>query len=315
VKTVKTTNFIFITFLSFTIYFLMMHSSASAQQSNFQIAPSPIAYPYFEDGRFDGRFDLTFINISMDNFNLTGGDMGGRVRSAFSDYLAIDGTFGAMFLGGSMKPGLAPISFYSSSWYTVPGDKASLSFLAMRGSINLELQPIHTSDFDVILFGGPQFMISNFAITSKYRMIRYSDGYVSPYEYEDKLTIVSTMSGVQAGIQLDINLGSDMRVSPFFMMTSSSGSATMTDDPQLEGYDPVSYDVDIPSTTSMSYGMDILFGDISIGTVLQQMKKTEETTQDTSIIMISVSFLFSDGAKNSTGETGTGTAADESKIE
>lgn len=308
----KTTNFIFITFLSFTIYFLITHSSASAQQSNFQIAPSPIAYPYFEDGRFDGRFDLTFINISMDNFNLTGGDMGGRVRSAFSDYLAIDGTFGAMFLGGSMKPGLAPISFYSTYWTTVPGDKASLSFLAMRGSINLELQPIHTSDFDVILFGGPQFMISNFTITSDYSMVH---GATVVEGYEDKLTIVSTMSGVQAGIQLDINLGSDMRVSPFFMMTSSSGSATMTDDPQLEGYDPVSYDVDIPSTTSMSYGMDIIFGDISIGTVLQQMKKTEETTQDTSIIMISVSFLFSDGAKNSTGETGTGTAADESKIE
>ena len=300
----KRIHYILSLVISLTVYVLILSRDGTSQQSNFQIAPSPIAYPYFEEGRFDGTVDATFISMSMTNFSMAGGDLGGRGRAALSDFFAIDGTLGMTFLGGNMKPGLVPISYYDPFWIAIPGDEATLSFFSMRGSINLEIQPIHTPEFDIILFGGPQFMFSNYTITSDYSLfngVTYATG------YEDKLTIISTMSGLQMGIQVDINLGSEIRLSPFFMMTTSSGSATMTDDPQLEGYDPVSYDVDIPSTTSTSLGMDIIFEDISIGTVLQQMKKTDETSEDTRIIMISISYHFSSGKNSTEDQPGTGT--------
>jgi len=294
----KIIKFTFYFFLSFSISILTVQSADAAQQSNFQIAPSPITYPYFNEGRFDGQIGATFVSIAMPDFSMMGGDLGGKFRSAFNDFIAIDGTAGITFLGGTMQPGIVPISYHDNLTY--PGSEATLSLAGMRCSINLELQPVHTSEFDIILFGGPQFSFTNFTITSDY-FIWTGTSWKSGYE--DKLTILSTMSGAQFGIQLNINLGSDIMLSPFFMMTSSSGNATMTDDPQLSGYSPASYSFDIPSTTSVSYGMDIIFGDISIGSVLQQMKKTEETTQDTRIIMISISSHFSSGGETSDGST------------
>jgi len=301
---IKKSIYIFFTFLiSLAVSILTAFPASASQQSNFQIAPSPIAYPFFEDGRFDGEAGITFISITMQNFNMAGGDFGGKVRSALSDYIAIDGTLGMVFLGGSMRPGLVPISYISGTNPAKPGDEAKLALLGIRGSMNLELQPVHTAGFDVILFGGPQFTFTNFTITSDYSI--WNGSYYKT-GYQDKLSINSRMGGFQAGIQMDFNFGSDLRISPFVMITSSSGTATMTDDPQLVGYSSKSYTFDIPKTTSTSIGMDIIFGDMSIGAILQQMKKTENSSENTKIIMVSLSYHFS-SAGNDSGQGNAGT--------
>lgn len=117
--------------------------------------------------------------------------------------------------------------------------------------------------------------------------------------FTDTLTISTTLTGWQAGIQMDIPLGEDIRLSPFFMYSSFSGSASMTDTTTVSGGGSTSISADIPEASSTSFGMDIVFGEYSIGTVMQQMAATDSNTQDTSIITVSISYNFSSGDENS----------------
>ena len=286
-------------FWVFVIFSMITLTRLSAQQSNFQIAPSPIAYPYFEEDRVDVYFGASYIDIAMDNINKKGGDLSGKIRSAISNHFAIDGAIGLTGLVGSMKPGIPPLSYDTFLYNSpVPDDKAELSFFAFRGSANIEFQPIHSSVFDIILFVGPQFTSSTLDITTEYTVVSNFTGDVYS-GWEETLTVTSRMYGMQGGIQLDLKLGNDIMLSPFFMISTSSGSAKMKNLPDGGmGADSISYNMDIPSTTSMSYGMDIILGNISIGTVLQQLKSSGKENEDSTIIMISVGYGFPVGAEN-----------------
>lgn len=66
-----------------------------------------------------------------------------------------------------------------------------------------------------------------------------------------------------------------------------------------------------PSSSSTSFGMDIIIGDISIGTLLQQMKSSETTSQDTSIFTVSVSYHFSDEDNGRIADTESGIKTDD----
>jgi len=285
----KTSDFIFKLFLTTAISLFFLQTQA--QQSNFQIAPSPIAYPYFEEGRQDGTLGVSFISISTQDMNMAGGAGDFKGRIAFSDFAAIDGDLGLNMLGGTM-PGILPL-ISLAPYIPVSAGDATLTFFSFRMAFNLEIQPVKTDAFSLIIFGGPNINFSQFTITSPFNL-RLPPTYTSVAKgYTDTLTISTNLTGWQAGIQIDLPLGDDVRLSPFFMYSSFSGTATLTDTTTVSGYGSASFTVDVPGATATSFGMDIIFGEISIGTLMQQMAATESTTQDTSIIMVSVSFHFS----------------------
>ncbi len=295
----KILNSVYKPVIALTICFLFMQSYTYPQQSNFQIAPSPIAYPYFEDGRYDGTIGGSFISISTTDMSMAGGAGDFKGRMAFSEFTAIDCDLGINMLGGSM-PGIPPITpLYTNLGYPyfteVAGD-ASLLLFSFRMAVNIEFQPVKSEFGSIILFGGPNINISNFTITTPFNLIvppPYSNAGEVYTGYTDTLTISTNLTGWQAGIQIDIPLGEGMRLSPFFMYSSFSGTAALTDTTTVSGSDTTSISVDVPGSTSTSFGMDIVFDDFSIGTLLQQMTASDETTQDTSIIMISISYHFS----------------------
>lgn len=308
------TIFTVLSFFLILIFCLFIKiNDASAQQSNFQIAPSPISYPYFEKGRFDGTAGVSFVSISTDDMNLAGGSANFKGRMAFSEFIALDGDFGLTGMGGSM-PGIPPMMpIYSSNGFTpyfiqVDGD-ADLSFFTFRMAFNIELQPIHSDFGSIILFAGPNINISQFNIDTPFSLIvppPYTNaGQVYP-GYTNTLSISSSLTGWQMGVQLDLDLGSGLRLSPFFMYSSFSGTADMTNSTNASGSSSISISSDIPTSTATSFGMDIIFEDISIGTVLQQLQSAEETDQDTSIILISISYHFSSGEKSPADETESG---------
>lgn len=293
----KTSGFVFKLFLISTISLFFLQSQTLAQQSNFQIAPSPIAYPYFEEGRFDGNLGVSFISISTQDMNMAGGAGDFKGRIAFSDFAAVDGDLGLNMLGGTM-PGILPL-ISLAPYIPVSAGDATLTYFSFRMAFNIEIQPVKTDVFSLIFFGGPNFNLSQFTITSPFNL-RLPPTYTSVAKgYTDTLTINTNLTGWQAGIQIDLPLGGDTRLSPFFMYSSFSGTATLTDTTTVSGYGSASFTVDVPGATATSFGMDIIFGEISIGTLMQQMAATDNTTQDTSIIMVSVSYHFSSGETNS----------------
>ncbi len=275
-------------------------SYAATQQSNFQIAPSPIAYPYFEEGRADGKIDVSFVSITMDNFSLAGAGGYFQGRIAFADFIALDGDLGLAALGGTMKPGISPMT-WPTGYIPDPADQSSLFLGAFRFSLNLEIQPLHTRYFGLILFGGPNFNLSQFNITTKYDLIWIATG--ARYTgYTDQLQVTSTMQGGQFGVQLDIPLDENVRLSPFFMMSYFSGSATLTDNPGAAGASNTSMSADIPSSSTMTYGMDIIIGDISIGTMLQQLQSQQRGSNNAQTIIVTVGYHFSSAEENKTVE-------------
>ncbi|PKL15963.1 MAG: hypothetical protein CVV49_18685 [Spirochaetae bacterium HGW-Spirochaetae-5] len=292
----KTSDFVFKLIIAFSIYLLLPQSLLQAQQSNFQIAPSPIAYPYFEEGRHDGNLGVSFINISTQDMNMTGGAGDFKGRIAFSEFAAIDGNLGLNMLGGTM-PGIPPlISLYP--YIAEVAGEATLTYFSFRMAFNIEIQPVKTDVFSLIFFGGPNMNISQFTITTPFNL-RLPPTYTTVAKgYTDTLTINTNLTGWQAGVQIDLPLGGDARLSPFFMYSSFSGTATLTDTTTVSGYGSTSMTVDVPGATATSFGMDIIFGEISIGTLLQQMAASDSTTQDTSIIMISISYHFSSEEDN-----------------
>ena len=296
----KASDFVFKLIIAFSIYLLLPQSRLQSQQSNFQIAPSPIAYPYFEEGRHDGNLGVSFISISTQDMNMAGGAGDFKGRAAFSEFAAIDGNLGLNMLGGTM-PGIPPlISLYP--YIPEVAGEATLTYFSFRMAFNIEIQPVKTDVFSIIFFGGPNMNISQFTITTPFNL-RLPPGYTSVAKgYTDTLTINTNLTGWQAGVQIDLPLGGDARLSPFFMYSSFSGTATLTDTTTVSGYGSTSMTVDVPGATATSFGMDIIFGDLSIGTLLQQMAASDSTTQDTSIIMISISYHFSSEETNNDAE-------------
>lgn len=285
-----------------TALLIAFHATALAatQQSNFNILPSPIAYPYFAPDRLDGKIDGSLVNITAPSITMTGGFADLKGRYAFMEYFAIDGEFGMGGLAGTM-PGIAPLALtYASNGvpytYRIDGE-GQISMFAFRMSANLEIQAFHNDFFGVILFGGPNFSGTNMTITTQYSLI-VPHGYTNAGQvfsgYTDNLTIGSSMSGGQFGIQLDLyskDLG--IRISPFFITSTFSGTATLTDNPGDSRTSSTVLSAQIPSTTSTSFGMDIIFNNISIGTVLQQLSSQQQNNSDVNIFMLSFGYRFS----------------------
>lgn len=276
---------------------------ASAQQSNFSIAPPPVAWPYFEEGRSDMSVSGAYVNISAEALNMTGGVGAVKGRQALSDALAFSAAAGFGGLGGQM-PGIPPMSvIYTSGaysyvpYFTKTTGRATVSFLSMNAAFNIEVQPIHSSSFDLILFGGFSLNYSSMTITTPFALIvppPYSNAGTYYYGFQDTLTLTLTQYGYQFGTQLDLVLSPSLRISPFFMMSAQQGDAVMTDKTTVSGAGGSSFSAKIPKTTSYSIGLDIIIENVSIGTVLQQMQKASETNGDTSVLMISATYHFAD---------------------
>lgn len=103
------------------------------------------------------------------------------------------------------------------------------------------------------------------------------------------------MSGGQFGLQMDVSLMPGIRLSPFFMMSSFSGTATLTNDPGNSRARSTTISENIPSSTSTAFGLDIFINSLSIGTVLQQLSSQQQGNDNLSIFMISIGYHFSNG--------------------
>jgi hypothetical protein len=278
---------------------LALTGLAQAADSNFQIAPPPIPYPVFVAGATDSKIEPIVVSISAPSVTLSGGGVNADGRYAFSDMLAVDVQGGLFALTGEM-PGIPPMSLlpaYSSSgsflgYYTPQTTgKATVSMTSIQMSMNVEFQAIRGAAGGLIIFAGPSFGVMNMEMKTPYRLYWPATG--ATYSgYTDTLTISATNAGFQMGLQGDIALIDDMRIVPFMMVGSFSGTSTLTDKPGMSRASGTTSTADIPSYSTSSMGMDIIMGNLSIGTLMQQMQSQDQASDPVKITMFRLGFRF-----------------------
>lgn len=237
---------------------LISLNSAYAGQSNFSVAPPPIASPDFEAGKKEGKLTAIYIGMKGTGFEMTGGGVNYISRTAITDSIAFDGSAGVMLMMGTMD---------------FSGSQSDLSVMVLPLSFNMEYQPVK----GLILYGGvPLTFMSSY--------LEYSYSYTisgKTYTYNDSSSTSTMLYGLQGGAQYGINAG-DFKISPFIMLQSLSGSS-----------DTDGITTSIPSYTQTSYGLDMLYvpWNITLSSLLQEAAKSGENEAiKTTIIQLSWNF-------------------------
>lgn len=273
-------------------------ATSDTTDTSFQLSPAPIPYPYFKPGATDGKIDLSYIQMKITDYTLNGMSVYGKGRKAFTDMLAVDGMLGLMYLGGQM-PGIGPISrlpAYNSSggiigYYTpIPASKSTFTSTNFSFAGNLELQAIRTPAFAMILFGGLNMNVTNMSFKTPYNLYYATTG-TTYTGYNDTLSMSLLLTGFQVGMQVDIPLGTMVRLSPFVVMTTTSGTGTMKDEPGVKTSGATSYTYDVQASTALSTGFDIFINDMSIG-AMAQSSKSAQTGNSNSYLQLTVGFRF-----------------------
>lgn len=224
--------------------FAQQAPSGGGSQSNFSVTPPPIASPYFEAGKGEGKTRLTYLSIKGQGIDLKGGGFDFVGRNAFSDTWAGDVAVGFLGMTADLTGG------------------GSLTLFNIPFSLNLELQPYKGDILSAIIFAGPTLNLG----------FGFMDIPNPLGGGSTTASITTVFYGAQAGLQLGIQAG-DFNLSPFAMVQSQKGSSTVT-------VEDTSTTVDIPAVTTTSYGFDILYTpwDMTLSSVLQEAEKADQNT-------------------------------------
>jgi hypothetical protein len=247
-------------------------------QTSFQISTPPIPWYEFQKGQEDMKVSATglYLTGKIENeeepaaggdVSVTGGSGGCYYRYAFRDEFAVDAGGMALWAGGdvgnaaAMNMGLVSVPF-------------GLEYLAMR-----------TDNTAVIIYAGMNFTWLTLGID------------IDTGTETGSLDILTSMRGPQAVIQAAFKF-TDFVITPFFMVTRLSGSATIDYE---GGGESGSISTGIPSSTSFSYGLDIIYTpmELTLSSIIQQsMANDENNGMRTYIVTLNYHFNLTEGDKN-----------------
>lgn len=238
--------------ITFMVSISSVFAQSSNTQTNFTISPPPLGYPEFpEESKASQTVDGTFAHISGDNFSMVGVFLGWTPRFG-GDWGAIQGMFGFFSLNGEIDTGFG---------------KESLTFIGMDLAPALEMPIVNGESFKFILFGGYDLTITHTSFTT-----------TNPYGSGTLIwTLTTGVYGPLLGFQMHIKLAETLLFSPFIMVKSMQGSTDISTDPYYYGLQS-SYD--IPTTTYITYGFDIIL-DTESGVALSGLINMASETKDT----------------------------------
>lgn len=250
------------------LFALLSARPASAQQVNFQFAPAPIAYPYFEPKRTDLKVTGGYFTLTGPGIGLKGAGGIFTARHAFNKAVALDGQMGLIGISGKVPgfslPSLSGVTLWSNQNI---GD-GDLSGVAIPMSMNIEVQPIHHPRGSLILFAGPNLMFAPLEIRTPYYLYRGATRAANSV-FTTQASVV--LGGIQAGVQGGVPLG-NFNLTPFAMINSESGSATFNFKTGYNTYIPVKDTVvNIEPFSFATVGADVLYApwNLSLGTLYQ----------------------------------------------
>lgn len=258
--------------LSFFVIVAILAATAvfadDASSSSFSIAPPPIANPVFDAKEKDEKIRVTYLTMEsgpsttnpQNQFKLKGYGLDVVNRKAFNRVLAIDGGVGVTYLDGDMGNG---------------STASTLSGMTIPLTVNLEVQPIKTDVFNLIVFVGPQFGISYMKIDS-------------PGMY---MTLDSFVYGLQAGAQIGFNINDTIGIDAFGTTLSQAGTQSTY---ISSAYYSDTISSDIPSFTTTTYGLDFVYlpWGLALSSILQEAGKSESTGMKTHMYQFAWSHKF-----------------------
>ncbi|MCX8124445.1 MAG: hypothetical protein N3F66_09815 [Spirochaetes bacterium] len=225
--------------------------SSSNTQTNFSISPPPLGYPeYPQESSFSNTMDFTGAYISADQFSMVGMFLGWIPRYG-GDWGAIECMIGIFVMNGELDTGYG---------------KESLNFTGLDLTPAFELPIVNGESFKFIFFGGYDLMLTSTSFTMP---DPYSSGTMT-------VTLTTGMYGPVLGMQMHIGFADTFIFSPFLMMKSMQGSTDISTSPAYVGMQS-SYD--IPPTTIISYGFDIV--ETTSGVALSGLINMAGETNDT----------------------------------
>lgn len=272
--------------------------ASEGSESGFQLAPAPVPYPVYAEGRVDYKLDMSYLQFSLDQYTLKGPALTGKMRKALSDSSAFDAALGLLSLNGQL-PGIGPLSpipAYASNgsflgyYQTIPASTGNATVTNLAFSVNYEFRVAPSDSFGLIFFGGPSFNMSNVSLRTPYNLY-YAPTGTTYTGYRSSLTTSVLLLGMQAGMQVDIPLGSLVRLSPFVVLSTYSGEGYIEDDPGYSSAGTYSADFSLPSSSTTSLGFDIFIDNISIGAMAQSGKSTQ-TGSNSSYMQLTVGMVF-----------------------
>lgn len=253
--------------VSALVMFGMVSSVFAAGKSSFSISSPPITDPVYDQKETDLKVGANHLAMkssasttSGSDFKLDGYGISAVDRSAFGNQSALD-CVGARDLSKAKGAGT--------------GLKRICAWVPI--SVNLEVQPYKNDAFNVIVFGGPAFIVSSMTLYTV----------PAPDFANESWTIDSYLSGLQGGVQMGFRLG-DVYVDFFRTMDSRRGTRNITttvNSGTSEG---------IPAFMTISYGLDLLYypWGLTLSSILQEAKQSYEKGTKKNIYTISWSYRF-----------------------
>ncbi len=261
----------------FFVMFCLTGSFAFAEHDkNYFRAPSPSPFvsPGFEKGDLDAMVTGGLVFVSTKNDDLFGADAGVKGRYAFDDTIAVDGGAGFAMLGGKSEPGLLPRGDLSA--YTVlAGSDGTVFSTLYRMNLDVEVQLYNSSRFGLIFFIGPNFNLFYFRRVSDYSVV---STYPLSNKYTDRQNSVSVIGGFQSGLAFNIPLKNDITLCPVFMIAPFMGIKHIHDNTGRSGIPSSSSTIDVPSTTTVSFGMNVKWRKLSFSPLVQVMQLSSENS-------------------------------------
>ncbi len=247
----------------FSLCFLLCATSLFAQsssntQTNFSISPPPLGYPeYPDEGAASHTFNATFAYLSADQFSMTG-VFAGWIPRYGGDWGAIEAMLGFSVINGDINTGYG---------------EQSLNFVGFDITPAFELPIVNQESFKFIMFGGFNLSIMTTSFTTP---DPYSSGTMT-------WTLTTGMYGPVLGFQMHLGFADTFIFSPFIMMKSLSGSTDVATDP---AYVFLQTSYDIPLTTFISYGFDIIesTSGVTLSGLINMAGETKDTEGYTSYI-------------------------------
>lgn len=232
---------------------VVLAPSVHAQQQSFSITPPPIVAPTFEKDKTETKVRFTYVSLSGNGMDFSGGGIDGIVRKGFSDNFAGDLQGGIFVLGGDIA--------------AAGGAKQSVTFMNMLFSANGEFQAYKGDVFSTLLFAGPNmgFMAGSMDYT-------YVCGVTTTCT--DTMTLATSLFGLQAGVQFGIKAG-DFSIDPFAMVMTQQGSTTVS-----TSFSDESITIDPYTTTS--FGVDFTYTpwNMSLSAILQEAAKQSDKDEE-----------------------------------
>ena len=243
-------------------------------QTNYQISSPPIPWYEFRNGQKDLKISATGMSITgtVDSPNqpeaggdisIIGGSGGGFYRYAFRDEFAVDAGGTVLWAGGDV------------------GNSATMDMRMVYIPIGLEYLAMRTDNVAVIIFGGMNFSWISVGID------------VDTGTEKGSVDIWTNTRGPQGGIQAAFKL-TDFVFTPFFMATRLSGTATIDYE---GGGESGSTTTGIPPSTSLTYGLDLIYVpiDITLSFIIQQsLSNSDNNGLRTHIVTLSYHFDLTD---------------------